>query len=92
MPFIKRCSSPFIGDSIVQWNLLILIRTLSGPAVLSFVERLSSFRGDFSIECVYASTFGLSFICEVLSSFGVSLIGVYTVISESALYVFACEL
>ena len=30
----------------VQWNLLI--RTLSGPAVeLSFVERLSSFRGDF---------------------------------------------
>ena len=29
----------------VQWTLLI--RTLSGPAVLSFVERLSSFGGDF---------------------------------------------
>ena len=31
--------------STIQWNFLI--RTLSGPAVLSFVERLSSFRGDF---------------------------------------------
>ena len=29
----------------LQWNLLI--RTLSGPAILSFTERLSSFRGDF---------------------------------------------
>ena len=25
----------------------LLVRTPSGPAVLSFVERLSSFRGDF---------------------------------------------
>ena len=30
--------------------------------ILSFVERLSSFRGDFSIECVYMSNFGLSFV------------------------------
>ena len=35
-----------VGHRAVQWNLLI--RTFSGPAVeLSFVERLSSFRGDF---------------------------------------------
>ena len=46
--------------SLVQWNLLI--RTLLGPAILSFVERLSSFRGDFSIECVYKNTLGLSFV------------------------------
>ena len=49
----------------VQWNLLI--RTPSGPAVSSFIERLSSFRGDFLIiECVYKSTFGLSFVRFIL--------------------------
>ena len=53
--------------SDVQLNLLI--RTLSGQVILSFVERLSSFR--FSIECVYMSTFDLSFIGK---SFGVSFI------------------
>ena len=34
-----------VKSLLVQWNLLI--RTPSGPVVLSFVERLSSFRGDF---------------------------------------------
>ena len=30
------------------------MKTLSGPAVLlSFVERLSSFKGDISIKCAY---------------------------------------
>ena len=33
----------------------------SGPAILSFVERLSSFRGDF-LQSVYESTFGLAFV------------------------------
>ena len=45
----------------IQWNLLK--RTPLGPAVLSFVERLSSFRGDFLWSVyVYKSTFGLSFV------------------------------
>ena len=34
----------------LQWNLLL--RTPLGPAVLSFAERLSSFRGDF-LSSVY---------------------------------------
>ena len=53
-PWIRACCS--FNDSLIcipivriQWNL---IRTLSGPAVLSFVERLSSFGGDF-IRSVY---------------------------------------
>ena len=36
--FVRYCST---------LEFLILIRTPSGPAVLSFVERLSSFRSDF---------------------------------------------
>ena len=61
----------------VQWNLLI--RTHPGPDVLSFVERLS-FQWRFSIECVYKSTFILSFIGR-LSSFGVSFIRGFTVLA-----------
>ena len=61
----------------VQWNLLI--RTPPGPDVLSFVERLS-FQWRFSIECVYKSTFILSFIGR-LSSFGVSFIRGFTVLA-----------
>ena len=49
----------------IQW-------TPSGPAVLSFVERLSSFRSDFYI--IYTSTVGLSFVGRLFSSFRVSLI------------------
>ena len=33
-----------------------------GPSILSFVERLSSFRGYFCTEFVYNGTFGLSFV------------------------------
>ena len=39
-----------------------LTKDMFGTSHLSFVERLSSFRGDFSIECVYKGTFGLSFV------------------------------
>ena len=58
---------------VVQWNLLI--RTLSGPVILSFVERLSS----FFYRSVYTSTFSLFLlgVCPLvrsLSSFGVSFI------------------
>ena len=35
--------------------------TLSGPAVLSIVERLSSFRGDF-LYSVHTRVLGLSFV------------------------------
>ena len=55
----------------------LFIRTPSGPAVLSFIERLSSFRGDFYRVCVQ-ETFGLSFVGGS-SSFGVSFIGGFTV-------------
>ena len=37
--------------STMQWNFLI--RTPLGPVVLSFVERLSSFRGDFYRVCIH---------------------------------------
>ena len=46
---------------------------------MSFVERLS-FQWRFSIECVYKSTFILSFIGR-LSSFGVSFIRGFTVLA-----------
>ena len=40
------CPKALGGDFFyVQWNLLN--KDTLGPAVLSFVERLSSFRGDF---------------------------------------------
>ena len=43
--FVSRRKSGKKIICTIQWNLLI--RTPSGPAVLSSVERLSSFRGDF---------------------------------------------
>ena len=58
----------------LQWNLLV--RTPSGPGILSFVERLSSFRGDFLQSGVLSA-------CPLLgglSSFGVSSIRGLTVI------------
>ena len=39
-----QCSWPACSKMNLQSNLLI--RTPSGPAALSFVERLSSFQGD----------------------------------------------
>ena len=60
----------------LQWNLSV--RTLLGPAVLSFVERLSSFRGDFPWS-VYKRVLLACPLLGGLSSFGVSFIGGFTV-------------
>ena len=44
----------------IQWNLLG--RTLSGQAILSLVERLSSFRGDF-LQSVYMQEYFRLVLC-----------------------------
>ena len=60
-----------------RWNLLI--RTPLGPAVLSFVERLSSFRGDFIIILsVYTRVLLASPLLRALSECPLSCI-MYTV-------------
>ena len=59
---MQSCEDDRDGKKIqVMWHIIFLTRTPSGPAVLSFVERSSSFRGDFNRVC----TLGLSFIKEV---------------------------
>ena len=53
---------------VIDVQCSLLMRTPSGPAVLSFVERLSSFRGDFlyrvCIQVLFKITFGLSFVAR----------------------------
>ena len=49
----------------VQWNLLI--RTLSGPAVLSFRTEVVLFQRCF-LYSLYKSTIGLSFVCWEVQS------------------------
>ena len=39
-----------------------LVKTPSGTTILSFVKRLSSFRGDYLYRVCYMSSFGLSFV------------------------------
>ena len=58
------------GVQTLQWNLLIRIPL--GPAVLSFVERLSSFRGDF-LQSVYTRVLSA---CPLLG--GLSFFRVYS--------------
>ena len=62
---------------LLQWNLLI--RTPSGPAVLSFVERLSSFRSNF-LYSAYTRVLSGCPLLGGLSSFGVSFLGGFTVL------------
>ena len=59
----------------IQWNLLI--RTPSGPAVFSFVERLSS-EVIFYRVCITRVLLACPLLGG-LSSFGVSFVGGFTV-------------
>ena len=66
--------------NVMQNPVLIVvcyIGTSSGPAVLSFVERLPSFRDDF-LKSVYTRVLSACPLLGGLSSFRVSLIGGFT--------------
>ena len=47
-----------ISGALQRLVTLLIMKDTIGIAILSFVERLCSFTG----ECVYMSTFGLSFV------------------------------
>ena len=82
LPYGGSYSVPFVLTKakeripIIQWNLLI--RTPLGAAILSFTDRLSSFRRD-SLQSVYTRVLSACPLLGGLSSFGVSFIRYFTV-------------